>query len=274
MWKITPVAEDHARFAWNGGEFETASRRHTPEVEGTIRSDGNLVMVTLEGGARVHEFATEDGLRFKGQDRKGSASFLPAGCERRLFLRDVSWRWATISLPDDPSLDLPKHAFAGQTDIFLAGMFGQFRQVLQEDGVIDPLYCDSMKLALVQYLRHRGRGSGADSGRSGGLTPRQLRAVSDFVEAGLSDSIRIAEMALVANLSEGYFHRAFRSSTGQTPLAFITGRRVSRAAELLDRTDLTVAAIALEAGFQGQSHFTRTFKSLMGVTPSGYRQAR
>src|SRR5687767_15872191 len=47
QWRVSPRADDHTRFSWKGGDFETASRQHTPEVEGSIRSDCHLIMVTL-----------------------------------------------------------------------------------------------------------------------------------------------------------------------------------------------------------------------------------
>ena len=272
QWRVSPRADDHRRFSWKGGEFETATRRHTPEVEGSIRSDCHLIMVTLGGGARLHEFTTDEGFRFRGEDRRGSASFLPAGCERRLVLRDVSWEWASISLPSDATLELPKKPVSYEMDAFLSGLLAQFRDLHQADGALDPIYCDTMKLALVHYLRNRDRAGALAPKRSGGLTPRQLRLVADFVDANLGTEIRIADLSLLVGLSDGYFHRAFRKTTGGTPLHYVNSRRVARGAELLMGTNWSVTTIALEVGFLGSSHFARTFRAVRGISPAAYRR--
>jgi AraC family transcriptional regulator len=95
-----------------------------------------------------------------------------------------------------------------------------------------------------------------------------LRRVTEFVDAHLSSPIRVP-LADLAQLSEGHFHRAFRAATGQTPLEFIHARRVTMAKQLLASSDLSIAQMALRAGFLGPAHFARVFRSMTGQSPSG-----
>ena len=79
-------------------------------------------------------------------------------------------------------------------------------------------------------------------------------------------------MAAVAHLSVSHFARQFKRTTGLPPHQYLILRRVERARELVQaRTDLSLAEVALSAGFSDQSQFTRHFKRIVGLTPRQYR---
>ena len=105
----------------------------------------------------------------------------------------------------------------------------------------------------------------------GGLPPRAMRRVREYVEAHLEETISIQALADTAGLSMYHFARAFKQSEGITPHDYLVQCRVRRAQELLAGTDLPLSEIALAAGFSDQSHCARRFREQMGVTPSDYR---
>lgn len=107
----------------------------------------------------------------------------------------------------------------------------------------------------------------------GGLPPRALRRVREYIEANLEDTISIKTLAHAAGLSMYHFARAFKQSEGVTPHAYLVSCRLRRAQELLTQTDLSVSEIARASGFSDQSHCTRRFRERLGVTPSSYRWA-
>lgn len=273
-WRVSPSPRGHRRFSWAGGALEAAERARTDSVEGRFRCAGHLLMATISGGARHHEFVTDDGFRFEGCDRSGFVSFLPAGSERRLKLRDVSWEWVSIELPVSHGEVFPLRAFSVEKDDFLFGMLVQFHALFKTDGKLDLAYCDTMMAALAQYLRHRsGHARKGRPHQTGGLTSRQLREVLEYVEAHLGCQIRIGSLAGLCGLSDGYFHRAFRASTGKSPLRYINERRVKRAVDILQTSDMNVLSIALDVGFVSASHFARTFKATTGQTPDQFRRS-
>ena len=63
----------------------------------------------------------------------------------------------------------------------------------------------------------------------------------------------------------------FKRATGLPPYQYVITRRVERAQQLLREGDLSLAEIAARAGFSDQSHFSRHFKRLVGVTPRQFR---
>ena len=105
----------------------------------------------------------------------------------------------------------------------------------------------------------------------GGLPPRALRRVREFIKAHLEANISIRVLANIAGLSMYHFARAFKQSEGMTPHEYLVKCRVQRAKDLLAGTDLPLSEIALAAGFADQSHCARRFREQVGVTPSSYR---
>jgi AraC family transcriptional regulator len=95
-----------------------------------------------------------------------------------------------------------------------------------------------------------------------------------FVEANIERSIHIGDLAGRAGLSVHHFGRAFRTSTGATPRAFIEQRRIDRARALIEDTDQPLAGVAAATGFATQSHLTTAFRRATGFTPAAYRRGR
>jgi AraC-like DNA-binding protein len=68
-----------------------------------------------------------------------------------------------------------------------------------------------------------------------------------------------------------YFARGFKQSAGVTPHHYLTQKRVERAQDMLAHTDLSLSEIALAVGFSDQSHMTRQFRQIVGITPGQFR---
>jgi AraC-like DNA-binding protein len=123
-----------------------------------------------------------------------------------------------------------------------------------------------------------GTGDVADSGDlqvplRGGLPPRAFRRVREYILAHLAEDISNRVLAKVAGLSACYFSRVFKQSAGVPPHRFVLQSRVERVKHLLAETELPLAQIAITVGFNDQSHCTRRFRELVGVTPGRFRWA-
>jgi AraC-like DNA-binding protein len=106
------------------------------------------------------------------------------------------------------------------------------------------------------------------------LAPWQARRVLDYIEANLDRTIRIEELAGIVRRSISHFSRAFRADFGVSPYTYITRRRITRAQELMLSTDKSLASIAVSCGLADQSHLSRMFRRLVGVTPALWRRLR
>ena len=105
----------------------------------------------------------------------------------------------------------------------------------------------------------------------GRLPPRTRRRVQDYIMVHLNQRITNDALAAVAGLSVCHFTRVFKQTEGISPHRYVLNCRVKRAMELLADPKMSQAQIAFAAGFSDQSHYTRCFREICGLTPGSYR---
>ena len=113
----------------------------------------------------------------------------------------------------------------------------------------------------VQLLRHILAPRRPERGRDGTLPRGRLRAVLEYIEEHLNASPTLEEMAAVARLSPFHFARQFKRATGLPPHPYVILRRVERANQLLQGGALSLAEVALQAGFSDQSQFLASLQA-------------
>jgi AraC family transcriptional regulator len=106
---------------------------------------------------------------------------------------------------------------------------------------------------------------------SGALGAHSFRRVYSYMEANLGARIYLDNLARVAGVSRCHFARQFRLRTGESPMGLLMRLRIERAKTLLERNGSKISEVSATLGFADQSHFTRIFRRLIGVTPTEYR---
>ncbi|MEO1400651.1 MAG: AraC family transcriptional regulator [Cyanobacteria bacterium J06635_1] len=140
------------------------------------------------------------------------------------------------------------------------------------------LYADTLSTALaIHFVNHYGTDVSLDVPVGPTFARQRLAQVIDYVEAHLTEDLSLNNLALVSGLSKFHFSRLFKQAFGLTPHRYLMKRRVERAAMLLKQSghkqdSLTIAQIAHQFGFTDQSHFTRVFKQVKGLTPKRFLQ--
>lgn len=94
----------------------------------------------------------------------------------------------------------------------------------------------------------------------------------NYVEEHLDQNITLAMVAEKLYLSPTYFSRLFKQRTNYTFSAWLAEQRILRAQRYLDETNLTIADIATQVGYQESNSFTRLFKQTTGISPTEYRK--
>jgi AraC-like DNA-binding protein len=102
------------------------------------------------------------------------------------------------------------------------------------------------------------------------LNRRLLRA-RDAMDRAYAEPLDVPAVAAVAHISEAHFIRCYRAVFGETPHRYLQRRRVERSMFLLRETDRSVTDICLDVGFTSLGTFSRTFREIVGETPSAYR---
>lgn len=94
-----------------------------------------------------------------------------------------------------------------------------------------------------------------------------------YVNEHYADPLSIESVARIAMLSLSYFSYLFKAITGKTVVEYINDLRIRKALQLLQETNDLVVDICFNTGFKNVSHFNRTFKNQVGISPTQYRKA-
>jgi AraC family transcriptional regulator len=104
----------------------------------------------------------------------------------------------------------------------------------------------------------------------GGLAGGALRRVKAYIDDHIGQRISLDELARQAGVSRFHFARQFRLSTGESPMGYLRRVRIERSKSILQARETTIAEVAARLGFSDQSHFTRIFGRLVGVSPGSF----
>jgi AraC family transcriptional regulator len=131
-------------------------------------------------------------------------------------------------------------------------------------------YNAAITRALLVALRPHVGSSLEDPGRS--AAQRSLIDALRHASEHIDEDSTNAHLAGVAGMTPAVFSQAFREATGMTPQRWQMDARVRRAQRLMyDEPGESLANVAIRAGFSDQSHFSRAFFEILGLTPSTWR---
>ena len=98
-----------------------------------------------------------------------------------------------------------------------------------------------------------------------------LRRARDFIDRNYCEPLDLDGLAGVAGVSKYHFARNFEAAYGETPIRYLTRRRIERAQDLLRVANLTVTEVCMAVGFASLGSFSSRFHELVGESPSAYR---
>ena len=99
-----------------------------------------------------------------------------------------------------------------------------------------------------------------------------IKEAINFIEQNFQNDISIEDVAAVCGINRSYLGRIFRTSTGHSPQKFLIHYRMTKAAELLKLTTLSIGDIGSAVGYENALHFSRAFKNVYGVSPRAWRE--
>lgn len=124
---------------------------------------------------------------------------------------------------------------------------------------------------LAQLIAHHA--SDRLSTKPPGRESAAIRQVREHLETHFAENPSLAELAAIAHLSSFYLLRSFRQQVGLPPHEYLTQVRLQHAKHLLGQ-GYNLSEIAHCTGFADQSHFTRKFRRMTGVTPGQYQKGQ
>ena len=100
---------------------------------------------------------------------------------------------------------------------------------------------------------------------------RHIRACKEYIYAHIKERITVEDLARELSVSASYLSRLFKQETGESISAYIRGKKIALAENLLKYTDHSMLEIAGLLSFSSESHFVQTFREVVGITPKKYR---
>jgi len=133
--------------------------------------------------------------------------------------------------------------------------------------------CLTRATSLLAASLERDMGQKTEHTFRGGLPNWLATRLATFIEQNLEQPIRSHDLIALTGLSSGHFFRTFKETFGQAPFAYIARLRIKRAQDLMLTTNHSLCQIAQDCGMCDQSHLTRVFRQLVGMTPGEWRRA-
>ena len=147
-------------------------------------------------------------------------------------------------------------------------------QEIETPGLNSRSYIDTLLILLLTRLM-RCASNFATPHRptyvKGGLPNWRLKRALELLEANLTKTPSLAELAAPLGIHPTFFCRAFKQSTGLSPHRYLLAHRINRAKEMMKDQNRTLTEIALDCGFSSSSQLSVVFKRIAGVSPRIYR---
>ena len=101
-----------------------------------------------------------------------------------------------------------------------------------------------------------------------GYSHKALVEVSALMEANIDEPLTLDELARLAGLSQRHLQRMFRHTLSMTPMHYYLNLRLRRARALLLQTEMSIMSVTVACGFQSSCHFSKSYRTLFGYSPS------
>jgi len=128
---------------------------------------------------------------------------------------------------------------------------------------------ESLLLSALAHMVARHAEVTDNTARYSRKEERAVRVAREYLEAHFTENVALFALARIVGVSEFHLLRLFRDKLGLPPHAYLIQKRIDFAKKLLSR-QVPIVQVALETGFSDQSHFTRHFKRILGITPGEY----
>ena len=224
-----------------------------------------LASINLVTGGLYAEQATGA----TGAHEPGTLIYKPAGETHSNAFRDAGARCVLVELDPKVLERIARVSIPARTVVLQSGRTARIAEAIERELAIAD---DATPAALAGYAFELLSRVTREHPRADGTPRRRALATEEILRSRLRTGVSLAELADATATSPATIARDFRRTFGCSVGERLRQLRVERLRALLDARDGgALSALALEAGFADQSHGTRVFRDLTGMTPGSYR---
>jgi AraC-like DNA-binding protein len=151
-------------------------------------------------------------------------------------------------------------------DTLLGRKIRSFAEILKQDNPLmeqETVLMDITSRLLLQYSVLKSQSLNIP------MRKHVLKRVCEYIHDNFMENISLQQLAGIANLSPFHMQRSFLKVKGVTPHEYLMQLRIKKALDLLLNGSRPIET-AYKTGFADQSHFSRAFKSIIGITPGKF----
>jgi AraC-like DNA-binding protein len=257
------------------GDIELLHARYRQHSFGRHTHEGLAVGVIRHGVesfscmGRGHYAVADQIIVFNPEEVHTGEAAHEDGWEFRMFYFDSEILRAAASMASDRQVSLPAFVNPVIDDRDLAHKMCHLHAVLESE----PSRLTRQELFLMTFAELAKRhGDVALVEPRHGHERTAVRRVREYLDANTQRNVALEDLSALCGLSAYHLIRVFRQAWGLSPHAYFEQVRIHRARRLL-KEGAPIADVAADLGFTDQSHLTRHFKKLTGITPGAYRRA-
>ena len=156
-------------------------------------------------------------------------------------------------------------------DDFAAGFFDVYQKKVDTE-LLMPfsfLTIDDYRECFMDFLERAAdehQVSGADQ------TQNKIQTAVKYIKENYTRDINMAMVSNEVSMNYSLFSSAFKNYTGTNFVGYVRDLRINEAKRLLSETPLKVNEIAAKVGYDNEKHFMKSFKAIVGVSPTEYRK--
>jgi AraC family transcriptional regulator len=268
--------------SWRGFTAEIIQAVENKPFEYGFLSSSHLLIATERAERFDGETSIGTVLRSNRREFNRKLTFVPAGCRYygwtnpRVLTRTTYFYIDPAAPLFAPDSRLSEVTLEPRLFFEDAALWETTRKlkVLIEGMDADEGYAQALGAVLAHELVRLNAGRSAKTPATrGGLASWQKRLVEEYINAHLTETIPLEDLARVARLSPFHFARAFKQSFGLPPHRYHMHRRIEQAKALLATPQATVTEVGVRLGFSDTSTFSVAFRRLTGSTPGAYRRS-
>ena len=178
----------------------------------------------------------------------------------RCFNIHVDHDWLNHVREYAATLDCPADFYGGSLYWLTTRLYHEFRELDE----LAPLAIEGLMLEIIAEASRAGKPTDCKS-------PRWIEETRESLHAQFSEHLTLSEIAASVGVHPVHLAREFRKHYRCTVGEYVRRLRIEFACHEIATTEARLVDIALAAGFSHQSHFSRTFKRLRGMTPAQFR---
>ena len=250
------------------GDFVLSETRYAAEASLPRHAHEHACLVFVLRGSFAETFGLQERIGEPGmvilrpEGEPHSDRYTRAG--GRCLNIELSPQWTARVREQSPVLD--------RSAAFRGGAFPVLGRRLHDElahpDEVSPLAVESLLLSILTECARAEQRSTTNGG-----APSWLQRVKERMHHDLAARVTLAELASDAGVHPVYLATTFRRFYRVTVASYLRQLRIEYACRELVGSSTSLAGIALAAGFADQSHFGRTFKRAMRMTPAEYRSA-